>query len=175
MRGRTYYYKNKEKCQKATKLWRIKKLTEDPEYFKKYREGYIEVNKHRVASLSNEYINSYRKRKISENLNIKLACRLRSRLSRLFKKGTTKYSTLSSILGCTWENLRIYLESKFQEGMNWNNYGVHGWHIDHIKPCSSFDLADPEQQKICFHYTNLQPLWAKDNLSKGKKLIKENV
>jgi hypothetical protein len=53
--------------------------------------------------------------------------------------------------------------------MSWNNYGIKGWHIDHIKPCSSFDLSDLEQQKKCFHYTNLQPLWWYDNLIKSDK------
>lgn len=53
--------------------------------------------------------------------------------------------------------------------MTWENYGVHGWHIDHIRPCKSFDLTDPEQQKECFHYTNLQPLWWWENLEKGGK------
>jgi hypothetical protein len=57
----------------------------------------------------------------------------------------------------------------FTEGMSWDNYGE--WHIDHILPCSSFDLADIEQQKICFNYKNLQPLWAEDNLRKGAKII----
>ena len=51
--------------------------------------------------------------------------------------------------------------------MSWDNYGIHGWHIDHIRPCASFDLTDPEQQRQCFHYPNLQPLWAFDNLSKN--------
>ena len=51
--------------------------------------------------------------------------------------------------------------------MTRKNYGL--WHVDHIKPCFSFDLTDPEQQKICFHYTNLQPLWALENIKKGKK------
>ena len=72
-----------------------------------------------------------------------------------------------SDLGCTIPELKQYLESKFQEGMTWENWGVHGWHIDHIIPLSSFDLTCREQfLKVC-HYTNLQPLWAKDNLSKG--------
>ena len=52
--------------------------------------------------------------------------------------------------------------------MNWDNYGV--WHLDHIIPCARFDLSDPEQQKICFHYTNLQPMWGEDNMRKGAKL-----
>jgi hypothetical protein len=53
--------------------------------------------------------------------------------------------------------------------MTWDNYGKYGWHLDHIKPCSSFNLKDPEQQLQCFHWSNQQPLWAKDNLSKGAK------
>ena len=53
--------------------------------------------------------------------------------------------------------------------MSWKNHGKYGWHIDHIKPCSKFNLIDPTEQKKCFHYTNLQPLWAKDNLTKYNK------
>ena len=66
--------------------------------------------------------------------------------------------------------LKQYLEPQFKPEMNWNNHGEI-WEIDHIKPCSSFDLTDTEQQKQCFHYTNLQPLWAEDNLRKGDKIL----
>lgn len=72
------------------------------------------------------------------------------------------------LLGCDITFLKKYIESKFTEGMSWDNYGE--WHIDHIIPCYKFDLSDPEQQKICFNYKNLQPLWAKDNLRKGNKV-----
>ena len=65
------------------------------------------------------------------------------------------------------ESYKKYLEAKFQNGMDWTNYGE--WHIDHIIPCAKFNLTNPEEQKKCFHYTNTQPLWAKDNLSKGSK------
>ena len=71
--------------------------------------------------------------------------------------------------------LKQYLEKQFTKGMSWDNYGnpngdhTSCWHIDHIKPCASFDLTQEDQQKECFHYTNLQPLWAIDNLKKGGK------
>lgn len=73
------------------------------------------------------------------------------------------------LTGCSKDDLYSHLESKFTEGMNWDNYGK--WHIDHIKPCVSFDLTDTEEQKKCFHWTNLQPLWAIDNMRKGAKYV----
>ena len=66
-----------------------------------------------------------------------------------------------------------HLKTKFKEGMTIKNYG--DWHVDHIKPCASFDLTDAKQQMLCFHYTNLQPLWAKENLQKGKKYKNEDL
>lgn len=84
-------------------------------------------------------------------------------------KGICKSKASMELLGCDFEFLKDYLESKFLPGMTWENYGLYGWHIDHITPVASFDLLDPEQQKKCFHYSNLQPLWAKDNLVKGSK------
>ncbi len=83
-------------------------------------------------------------------------------------------SSLTSLvlkeLGCSAQVLKAHLESLFQPGMTWENRGLHGWHIDHIKPLASFDLADPEQRQACMHFTNLQPLWAKDNWHKSDKL-----
>ena len=85
-------------------------------------------------------------------------------------KGNTKSDKTFNLIGCSFDELKNYLESKFQSGMIWDNYGYYGWHVDHKKPCSSFDLSKSEQQKECFHYTNLQPLWAKDNYNKGSKI-----
>jgi len=82
-----------------------------------------------------------------------------------------KYSRFIDLVGASIESVRAHLEQQFKPGMTWANYGKIGWHIDHIKPCASFDLSDPNQQKACFHYSNLQPLWALDNLSKGAKLV----
>ena len=79
-----------------------------------------------------------------------------------------KSSSTEEYLGCSIEHARNHLESLFLEGMSWGN--VEEWHIDHRIPVASFDLSEPEQMRMCFHYTNLQPLWAFDNLSKGARI-----
>ena len=87
----------------------------------------------------------------------------------LRKQNGSKAHRTTSMIGCTVKELVRHLESQFLPGMTWENHTQDGWHIDHVRPCASFDLTDPEQQKQCFHYTNLQPLWAVDNMSKGDK------
>lgn len=93
----------------------------------------------------------------------------RGRIRVAFKrylKGAKQRATLE-LLGCSLDFLKSHIESQFKAGMTWQNWTLKGWHIDHIRPCDSFDLTDPEQQKICFHYSNLQPLWWHENLRKG--------
>ena len=100
----------------------------------------------------------------------KAASLLRARLSQLIRKAkTNKQAHTMDLAGCDIEYLVEYLEDQFQAGMSWKNHGRDGWHIDHIKPCASFDLTKLQDQKQCFHYTNLQPLWAYQNQSKGDK------
>jgi hypothetical protein len=97
---------------------------------------------------------------------------LRSRLhSAINGQFTKKACRTSALIGCSTETLISRIESMFLPGMKWENYGKYGWHIDHIKPCSSFDLSDEQQQLECFNYKNLQPLWAEDNLRKSNKII----
>lgn len=99
---------------------------------------------------------------------------LDNRLKKILKQshGKKAYS-MKILIGCTPACLVKYLESLWLPGMTWENHGIWRigepmtWHIDHIKPCASFDLTDPEQQRACFHHTNLQPLWAIDNIRKG--------
>jgi hypothetical protein len=95
-----------------------------------------------------------------------LAKNLRTRMYLALKrcKRAFKYSEL---LGCNVHDLKAHIEAQFKPGMAWENYG--SWHIDHCRPCARFDLSEPEEQKACFHFTNLQPLWAKDNIIKGAK------
>lgn len=101
--------------------------------------------------------------KILQQIRVRVRCALAGRGS--------KSARTVSLLGCDGVRLRNHLESLFQPGMSWATYGRAGWHIDHIRPCSSFDLSDPAQQQACFHFTNLQPLWAEDNLRKGARVL----
>jgi len=101
----------------------------------------------------------------------KILINLRSRVGLALKaQNADKNFKTIDLLGCSPAECRKYLEFLWTEGMSWGNHAVDGWHIDHIIPCKSFNLTDPEQQKLCFHYTNLQPLWAKDNLDKSYNL-----
>jgi hypothetical protein len=112
---------------------------------------------------------NYKNNRCQQDVDFKLKRRIRSRLGRI--KFSNSLRTLDW-LGCSIQELKHHLESKFLVGMSWDNYGKHGWHIDHIIPLSKFNLTDDEQLRKACHYTNLQPLWAKDNLVKSNKTEK---
>ena len=117
-------------------------------------------------------INAKRMERMAADPSFRIAANFRSMLSTFVKEGVAKkYSSILTLLGCGVDDFIAYLESLFLSGMTWGNYGKNGWEIDHVIPCAHFDLTDFEQQKKCFHFTNLQPMWAFDNRSKGKKLI----
>lgn len=80
---------------------------------------------------------------------------------------TSNSKVAQKLVGCSLTELRSHLEKMFKRGMTWENYGYRGWHIDHVQPLAKFDLRDPAQQQVAFHFTNLQPLWAKENLEKS--------
>lgn len=117
-----------------------------------------------------KYFREYQKsRRADENFRI-LHC-LRSRLLSAFElTGAKKCASTLELVGCDIGHLKKYLESQFTEGMTWENHSKDGWHIDHVIPCSKFDLSCHEHQRVCFHFTNLQPLWAKDNCRKHATL-----
>ena len=94
---------------------------------------------------------------------------LRIRIIDCLKGKAKSYKTIQ-LLGCTVAEFKIHLESMFVEGMCWDNYGSY-WHVDHKKPCSLFNLLLEEDQMKCFHYSNMQPLKAEDNLKKHNKFI----
>ena len=143
---------------------RLKSYYKHKEKINKYAREYKKKNKDTLKVKNRQYV----MKKYHEDINFRLKVLLRGRLWKVITRNSKKSSSLS-LLGCTIEDLKSHLEKQFTKGMTWENYGK--WHIDHIKPCSSFDLTNLEQQKICFHYTNLQPLWAKDNIKKSDKII----
>ena len=127
----------------------------NPEYFKARSKAWREKNKAKY--------NAYSKKRLDDDINARLAHRLRTQIGSYIHRHTAVEE-----LGCTIREFREYLAERFLEGMTWQNYGE--WHVDHIKPLASFDLTDEDQFKDACHYTNLQPMWAKDNLQKGRKL-----
>lgn len=83
-------------------------------------------------------------------------------------KGIPAVGSVLDLLGCPVTAYRVYLERRFKPGMTWFNWAYRGWHVDHIKSCEGFDLNNPEAQRACFHFSNTQPLWAKENWEKSK-------
>lgn len=108
-----------------------------------------------------------RKEKYHEDVRHRLGIRLRVRLNHAIKTGKKPGSAVRD-LGCSINEFKAYMEAKFKEGMTWQNWGK--WHIDHIIPLSSFDLTNREQFLKACHYTNMQPLWAIENMRKWKKM-----
>jgi hypothetical protein len=177
IKSNDYYQLNKEKKNAYSKEYR--KLNKDKIKKRKkiYNEAWYKINKDKIKlrekiyrSLNKDKKNLYFKNKKKTDIQYKLSCNLRSRLNTAFNSNYKDGSAVRD-LGCTIDELKTYLESKFQPGMTWDNWTTDGWHIDHIKPLSSFDLTDRKQLLEACHYTNLQPLWAKDNIIKSDKLV----
>ena len=135
-------------------------------WFRAYRQTEAGKAKMKARSQTPEYkayIADYNKR-----FDVRLRSNLRNRL-KMAIKGNFKAGSAVSDLGCSIDYLITYFVDLFQPGMTWDNWGKYSWHIDHIRPLSSFDLTDREQFLKACHYTNLQPLWATDNLRKCAK------
>lgn len=109
--------------------------------------------------------NEARKLRMAKRPELRVLASFRTRFHDVLN-GVTKADTTLRLVGCSLQELKAKLESQFKPGMTWENYGS-VWHVDHIRPCISFDFTKPEQQRACFHHTNLQPLFASENLSKG--------
>ena len=154
-----------EKIKQRNKRYREK----NKEKLKEHKKIYYEQNKEKLKN--SKYL--YAKNKRQTDIQYRLCCNLRRRLRNALKKNAKSGSAVRD-LGCSIEQLKQHLESKFQTNMSWNNYGPTGWHIDHIIPLSKFNLSIREELLKACHYTNLQPLWAIDNICKGNKLYIQN-
>lgn len=155
---KAYGYKNKEKNKERCKQWR----EQNPEKARLSKKRAIDKNKEHYKTLNREKQRKYRETKHP----VYLANRCRKRMKDALKGHKPRKTTMRYV-GCSNEFLKEYLQSLFTDGMTWDNYG--DWHIDHIIPLSYFDLTDEAQLEEACHYTNLQPLWAEDNLRKGAR------
>ena len=165
--------KDRDKVNARNARWvvenREKVLERKKKYNRENREELVKKQKECRKNKMEQYrkvarLRAERRRKSDINFRLKDVLRKRMRNALL---GLSKADRTMNLIGCSMDELKIYLEKQFREGMNWGNYGLHGWHIDHILPCCSFDLKEVEEQKKCFHYTNLRPLWAEENWAKG--------
>ena len=172
-----YLLKNKEKIKERKKIYLLKNKEK---LIKKRKENYL-LNREKILKRNKKWFLKNKTKVMKQRLirekeryysdtRFRLEFILRRRVS-LALRGFNKSKNTIKLLGVpNIEFLKKYLENKFKPKMSWKKRGL--IHIDHIIPCASFDLTDPKQQAKCFHYTNLQPLWAKENLIKGAKLLK---
>lgn len=159
-----YNRNNIEKIKETQKKYRLNNKEKRNEYSLEWKKNNINYYK----EYQKKYMKIYYKKRIKIDPLFKLKCNIRSLILISIKKnGYTKKSKSHQILGCSFEEFKIYLEKQFTNGMNWSNAGE--WHLDHIYPVS---LAKDEAELIALnYYTNFQPLWALDNFKKGNKIV----
>lgn len=173
--------RNKKHLRETNRKWRHANPDKIKEYDAKarskpeYREG-VRRRYRQNPERGREHTRRYRlrhKMTIQERLRIRLSNQINKGLRR---HGIPKKSNPTlALVGCGVQEFMKHLESLWLSGMSWDNWGTYRvdgpmtWHIDHKRPCSSFDLTDPAQQRECFHYTNTQPLWALDNMTKSDR------
>ena len=175
--NKNYLQKNREKLLKYQKDYREVHKEElskqkkiytalHTEHKKAYDKKYLKINKEIIRQKRSKYTLL----KYHTDNKFKILHNLRRRLLKVLKKNK-KFNHTIELIGCSIDYLKQHLEKQFQPGMTWDNYG-RGWHgkkewqIDHIKPCDKFDLSKADEQRKCFHYTNLQPMWAEENNKK---------
>ena len=179
-----YYLKNREKLKEYSKEYRLKNRESIKEYrlknkerIEEQRKEYTLKNKEYTSELRRgyylknrkqniKYQIKYHKYKYQTDINFRLLKICRARILQALKSLNKSASTIK-LIGCTPDELRKHIESKFEPWMTWENQGIGGWDIEHIKACFHFNLADPEQQRACFNWSNLQPMEHIANIKKG--------
>jgi len=164
-KNKNYYLKNKSDRDKYSHDYYLSHLDERKDYHKKF---YIE-NKEYYNNFRENYKekrNKYQRDRLKIDINFRLSTNLRIRVQNAVKRGTKTGSAVQD-LGCSIEFFKEYIEKQFKFGMTWENWGITGWQLDHIKPLSGFDLTNREEFLQAVHYTNYQPLWYDENIRKG--------
>lgn len=173
------FYERRHKCKacikKVNDARRDQKRAYDREHYQRNKERKQKINKrnylinreNRIAAQA-----AYQKERYQNDPYYRLKCNLRTRLYNALD-GVSKSSRTLELLGCTVEQFKLHIERQFEEGMRWGERD--SFHLDHIIPLAAFDLSDPEQLKYAMHWSNFQPLWKEDNISKGDKHCPEEL
>lgn len=156
MIGKAFYANNRDSERSRRKKLYLENLDCIRKYNRDWRRKHPEVAR------------KYARLKRKTDVGYRIRSNITRRINSVIRSGWKSAHTLE-LLGCDIKEFLSYIENKFLPGMTWDNYGYYGWHIDHIKPCHLFDLTSSSEQRKCFHYTNLQPLWWQDNLIKKAK------
>jgi len=168
--AKTRYQNNREEILERSKIYQ--QISSKPKEWRENNKDIVKLKKAEFYQKNKPTIRilrqKYYKERYGKDVHYRLAVVLRARMRQALKK-ESKVGSAVTDLGMSVPDFKKYLENLFRGGMSWSNYGE--WHIDHIKPLSSFNLSSPEEFKIAAHYTNLQPLWKEENLSKGCKVI----
>lgn len=158
-------YRQRPAQKEKNRAYVIAKTRRDPEWAAKQRSRGMEYRRRNRARAA-----VYVRNKRRNDIGFRIADNLRRRINAALRGGIKSASTYA-LLGCSIDSFKMYFESKFTPGMSWEAFLNGEIHIDHIIPCSVFDMTKPEHQKACFHFSNLQPLSARDNLSKSSKVV----
>lgn len=167
--NRDHYRRNHEGICAERRTNRDRALIAERRYEEKNREKRRAAERER-APKRREHKNAYRRQWLAGSASHRIGNSLRATMAHAVRRQLAGEYPSFDLVGCSVIQLIAHLEAQFQPGMSWDNYGFRGWHIDHKRPCASFDLSKESERRQCFHYSNLQPLWWRDNISKGAKV-----
>lgn len=167
IKQKDYRKRKPEVCKQSADNWKSKNREKLANYYREYyKTNYAEQRKK---------INARRRLRMASDPSFKMRYAITRRMLLALKaQGQSKKCSAIKYLGCSIDELKAWLQSKFTRKMNWGNHGSY-WHIDHIIPCDSFDFTDENHAMTCFHFTNLQPLPARENIIKGNKITKPQM
>jgi hypothetical protein len=164
-RTKDYYQENRESERARSDAYKRKQRRDNPEKQRAYNRTSAKRHRAKITRKDAERRCSDPVYRLTKNLRRRLGLLITAAKAKQYRTGGVR-----GLIGCTLELLRSHLESKFSPEMTWENYGAR-WHVDHIRPISHFDITSADGARAANHFTNLQPLWAGENLSKGNRRV----